>query len=341
MDSSDINTDFDCSTMKAAVYNRYGGPEVVSVLDVAVPVPKDHEVLVKVYAGTVNRTDTGFRSAEYVVSRLFSGLFRPKVRVLGCEFAGEIVALGKGVHSYKVGDRVFGYDDSSFGGHAEYKVISEEGAMALIPNGMDYVQAAALTEGSHYALGNIRAAQVNKGDIVLVYGATGAIGSAAVQLLKHFGAYVVAVGGTANMGLVHSLGADEVLDYQTQDFTKTAHRFDFVFDAVGKSSFGECKPLMKPQGIYISTELGKGWENIWLALTTPLKKGKKVLFPLPTMRKEDAQYLRDLAEQGWFRPVIDRQYSLDEIVEAHRYAETGQKTGNVIVAMPGLSADIL
>lgn len=319
--------------MRAALYTRYGGPEVVSVGEMPIPVPREKEVLIKVHATTVNRTDTGFRSAEYFVSRLFSGLFRPKNKILGCEFAGEIVALGKSVRSYKVGDRVFGYDDSLFGGHAEYKVLTEDGAMAYIPQKMDYLQAAALTEGSHYALGNIRAAKVKEGDKVLVYGATGAIGSAAVQLLKHFGAFVVAVANTKNIALVKSLGADEVVDYQTQDFTKTDHRFDFVFDAVGKSSFGQCKPLMEPRGIYISTELGKRCENIWLALTTPFGRGKRVLFPLPTMRREDALYLRDLAEQGSFRPVIDRQYTLDEIVEAHRYVESGQKTGNVIISV--------
>ncbi len=319
--------------MKAAVYTRYGGPEVIGITDVPVPAPIDNQVLIKVHASTVNRTDTGFRSAEYVVSRLFSGLFRPKATVLGCEFAGEIVAVGKAVRSYKIGDRVFGYDDSGFGGHAEYKVISEEDAIAYIPNGMDYTHAVALTEGGHYALGNIRAAKVNAGDMVLVYGATGAIGSAAVQLLKYFGAFVVAVANTKNVELVRSLGADEVIDYQIQDFAKTVHRFDFIFDAVGKSSFGQCKPLMKPQGIYISTELGKKWENIWLAMATPFWKGKKVLFPIPKMRREDILYLRDLADQGSFRPVIDSLYTLDEIVEAHRYVEMGQKTGSLIISM--------
>lgn len=181
------------------------------------------------------------------------------------------------------------------------------------------------------AYSNIRAAKVKAGDAVLVYGATGAIGSAAVQLLKIWGAYVVAVSNTKNVGLVKSLGADEVIDYETQDFTRIKHRFDLVFDAVGKSSFGQCKPLMKPKGIYISTELGKGSENIWLALTTPLLGGKKVLFPLPVMQKDDVLYLRDLAQQGSFKPVIDRSYALDDIVEAYRYVETRQKTGNVII----------
>ncbi len=317
--------------MKAAVYTRYGGPDVVRLAEIPTPSPRNDEVLIRVHATTVNRTDCGFRSAQYFVSRFFSGLFRPRNKVLGCEFAGVVESIGNDVSSFKVGDRVFGYDDDRFGGHAEYKTIRENKALALMPEGMDFEVAAALTEGSHYARCDIRAAKIKDGDNVLLYGATGAIGSAAVQLLKHVGAYVVAVGNTKNVELVKSLGADEVIDYQTQDFTRTPHRFDFVFDAVGKSSFGMCKPLMKPKGIYISTELGKGSENIRLALTTPLFGGKRVLFPLPVMRKDDLVYLRDLAQQGLFRPVIDRRYTLDEIVEAHRYVETGQKTGNVIV----------
>lgn len=319
--------------MRAAVYTKYGGPDVVSVQEVEKPEPKAGEVLIKIYASTVNRTDSGFRSAEYFISRLFSGLVRPKNRVLGCEFAGEIVKIGEGVSAYRTGDRVFGYDDAGFGGHAEYKTISQDGAIALLPHGMDFEAAAPLTEGSHYALGNIRAAKIKAGDKVLVNGATGAIGSAAVQLLKHFGAYVVAVAGTPHLELVKSLGADEVVDYMTQDYTATDHQFDFVFDAVGKSSFGQCKPLLKPKGIYISTELGKRSENIFLALITPMLGGKRVLFPIPTMRKEDALYLRDLAQQGSFRPVIDRNYALKNIVEAHRYVETGMKTGNVIISI--------
>ncbi|MFC3197611.1 NAD(P)-dependent alcohol dehydrogenase [Parapedobacter deserti] len=317
--------------MKAAIYKRYGNPDVVRIGDMPKPVPRSNEVLIRVHASTVNRTDAGFRSAEYFVSRLFSGLFSPKNPVLGCEFAGVVEVIGSDVSGFRVGNRVFGFDDDGFGGHAEYKVIREDKALALIPDGMDYTIAAALTEGSHYALCNIRAAKVKQEDTVLVYGATGAIGSAAVQLLKHIGAYVVAVCNTKNVGLVRSLGADETIDYQTQDFTTTRHRFDFVFDAVGKSSFGQCKPLMKDKGIYISTELGKGSENIRLALTTPLLGGKRVLFPLPVMRRDDILYLRDLAQQGSFRPVIDSSYALDDIVAAHRYVDSGQKTGNVII----------
>lgn len=316
--------------MKAAVYHRYGGPEVLEYTDMDMPSPDPDEVLIRVRASSVNRTDTGFRSAEYFISRLFSGLFRPRTKVLGCEFSGDIVAKGANITEFEIGERVFGYDDHRFGGHAQYKVAKAK-AIAPIPSGWTFEEAAALTEGSHYAWYNIRAAQVKAGDRVLVYGATGAIGSAAVQILKFLDAYVVAVANSKNIHLVKALGADEVVDYQTEDFTQTEHQFDYVFDAVGKISFGQCKALLKPRGIYSSTELGKNSENIGLALITPLQRGKKVIFPIPLMKKEDLLFLANLAAQGHFRPVIDRKFPLSEIVAAHRYVETGQKTGNVIL----------
>lgn len=319
--------------MKAMVYTRYGPPEVVQLREVTKPVPRANEVLIKVYATTVNRTDCGFRSANYFLTRFFSGLFNPKINVLGCEFAGVVETVGSEVTAFKPGDRVFGYDDSAFGGHAEYKVMAASGALAVIPIGMDYIHAAPLTEGSHYALGNIRAAKVKAGDTAMVYGATGAIGSAAVQLLKYFGAYVVAVCNTKNVDLVKSLGADGVIDYQTQGLMHVDHRFDLIFDAVGKSSFRQCKPLLKRKGLYVSTELGRNSENIFLALVTPLRGNKKVLFPLPSINKADVLLLKSLAEQGLFTPVIDRQFRLEELVEAYHYVETGQKTGNVVVGV--------
>lgn len=321
--------------MKAIVHTKYGPPEVAKLVEIAKPMPKDNEVLIKVYASTVNRTDSGFRSAQYFVSRFWSGLFRPKYKILGCEFAGTIEAIGKRVNSFKKGDRVFGYNDKSFGGHAEYVAIAETDAITTIPEGMNFDDAAAITEGAHYALGNIRAAKVKPGQNVLVNGATGAIGSAAVQLLKHFGATVTAVCNTKNLDLVKSLGADRVIDYQTGDFTKTESRFEFVFDAVGKSSFGRCKPLLTDKGVYISTELGKNGENIFYALSTSLWSDKKLLFPIPTMTVKDVLFLKDLVQKGLFKPVIDRKYKLDEIVEAYKYVETGEKTGNVILQVVG------
>lgn len=317
--------------MRAIVYTAYGPPEVAQLKELPKPSIKDNEVLIKVYCSTVNRTDSGFRSAEYVISRFWSGLFKPKFPVLGSEFAGVIEATGKNVSAYKKGDKVFGFNDQTFGGHAEYVAMPENAAMAIIPEHLSFEEAAALTEGSHYALVDIRAAKVEAGQNAMVYGATGAIGSAAVQLLKYFGAHVTAVANTKNVALVKSLGADVVIDYQTEDFTQTKTKFDFIFDAVGKSSFGQCKPLLKEKGIYISTELGKNGENIWLALLTPLRGGKKLLFPLPTITKNDVEFLGELAQQGKFKPVIDRSFTMEQIVEAYHYVQSGQKTGNVIL----------
>lgn len=317
--------------MKASINTIYGSPEVVKIMEVPQPSPKDHEVLIKVFATTVNRTDCGFRSAEYFVSRFWSGLLKPTNHILGCEFAGEIVEIGKNVTLFKKGDKVFGYNDVTFGGHAEYTCIAEDAAIATLPNNVNFETAAAIVEGSHYALCNIRASKIVSGQNALVYGATGAIGSAAVQLLKYFGVFVTAVCNTKNVGLVKSLGADEVIDYMTQDFTKTTRKFDLVFDAVGKSSFGQCKPLLNEKGNYISTEFGKNGENVLFALTTPILGGKKVLFPIPTIAKEDVVFLKELVEKGKFTPVIDRKYPLEQIVEAYKYVESKQKTGNVII----------
>ena len=317
--------------MKAAVHTVYGPPEVVSIREVSKPLPNDQEVLVKVFASTVTRTDAGFRSAEYFISRFWSGLFRPNQPILGCEFAGVVEEVGKNVTMFKKGDKVFGYNDKTWGGHGEFLTIGENDAITFLPGNLSFAEGAPITEGAHYALNNIRASKIVKGQNALVYGATGAIGSAAVQLLKHFGVTVCAVCNTKNVALVKSLGADEVIDYQTQDFTKTEQKFHFIFDAVGKSSFGQCKPLLTDKGIYISTELGKNAENVFLALTTPLSGGKKVLFPIPTITKNDVIFLKELVENNEFKPVIDRHYKLEQIVDAYKYVESGQKTGNMVL----------
>lgn len=319
--------------MRAIIYTKYGPPEVAKLAEVAKPIPKDNEVLIKVMASTVNRTDCGFRSAEYFISRFWSGLLKPKFNILGCEYAGVVEDTGNKVTLFKKGDHVFGFNEKTFGGHGEYLAIAENDPIALMPNNLDFYQSAALTEGAHYALCDIRAAKIKSGQHVLVNGATGAIGSAAVQLLKYFGTHVTAVCNTKNVALVKSLGADIVIDYQQQDFTKSAQKFDFIFDAVGKSSFKNCKPLLNKYGIYISTELGKNSENIIYAITTPKFGDKKVLFPIPTISKEDVLFLKDLAEDGKFKPVIDRQYQMEQIVEAYKYVESGQKTGNVVLSI--------
>lgn len=317
--------------MKAVVYTKYGPPDVAKLTEVDRPVHRDNEVLVRVYASTVNRTDSGFRSANYFISRFWSGILRPKYQILGCEFAGIIEETGKNVTTFKKGDKVFGYNDKTFGGHGEFLTIAENDAITTLPCNLNFNEAAPITEGAHYALNNIKASKIERGQNVLIYGATGAIGSAAVQLLKHFGTKVTAVCNTKNVALVKSLGADTVIDYQTQDFTKTENKFHFIFDAVGKSSFRQCKPLLTEKGIYISTELGKNAVNIFLALITPICGNKKVLFPIPAISKEDVIFLKELIEKGEYKPVIDRHYNLDQIVEAYRYVETEQKTGNVIL----------
>jgi NADPH:quinone reductase-like Zn-dependent oxidoreductase len=317
--------------MKAAIYTQYGPPEIVQIKEIDKPVPKDNEVLIKVHASTVNRTDCGFRSAEYFIVRFFSGLFRPRNQTLGNEFAGEIESIGKNVKLFKPGERVFGYNDKTFGGHGEYMTMNENSSIATIPVDLSFEEAAPITEGAHYALCDIRAAKIKSGDKVLVNGATGAIGSAAVQIIKYLGAEVTAVCDTKNIALVNSLGPDKVIDYQKEDFTMLNEQFDVIFDAVGKSTFKKCKPLLKKKGIYMSTELGPRSQNPLLALITPLLGGKKVLFPIPTIKKEDVNFLKELVETKKLKPIIDRYYPLEQIVEAYKYVETGMKTGNVVI----------
>lgn len=319
--------------MKAIVYKKYGPPSVAQMAEVDKPVPKENEVLIKIHAATVNRTDCGFRSANYFIVRFFAGLVYPKNKILGCEFAGTVEATGKNVQLFKTGDRVFGYDDVRFGGHAQYKVMKEDDCLATMPANMTYEEAAPITEGSHYAHCDIKAAKIKAGQNILINGATGAIGSAAVQLVKYYGASVTAVCNTKNVELVKSLGADTVIDYTKEDFTQLNELFDVVFDAVGKSSYGKCKRLLKKNGIYMSTELGYMSQNPFLALITPLLGGRKVLFPIPTICKEDVEFLKELVVTGKFKPVIDRCYNLDEIVDAYTYVETGEKVGNVVIAV--------
>ena len=320
--------------MKAAVNTSYGPPHVVRISEVEKPAATDNEVLVKVHATTVNRTDCGWRAAKPFITRFFTGLVRPRVTVLGNEFAGEVEAVGSGVTSFEVGDRVFGFTGDRYGAHAEYLAMPQAGLLATMPANLTYEEAAPSTEGSQYALSFISKAAVQRGQDVLVNGATGAIGSAAVQLLHYLGAQVTAICSTEHVELVRGLGADRVIDYRAEDFTKDEQTYDVVCDAVGKSSFGRCRRLLKPGGIFLSSDLGPLSQNPILALVTPLLGGKKVLFPIP--RKPDqemARYFRDLIESGAFKPLIDRRYPLDQIVEAYRYVETGQKLGNVVISV--------
>ena len=316
--------------MKAIVCTKYGPPDVLQLKEVDKPTPKDNEVLIKVYAATVNRTDCGILRADPFITRFFTGLFKPKQLVSGTEFSGKIEAVGKSVTVFKVGDTVFGFDEGS---HAQYMTISEDKALTTIPENIDYEQAAASIEGAHYAYNFIKKVNLESGQKVLVNGATGAIGSAAVQLLKYFGVDVTAVSDAKNIELVRSLGADKVIDYTKEDFTKDDQKYSFVFDTVGKSSFAKCKPLLESGGVYISSELGYMSQNIFFALITPIFGNKKVKFPMPVDCKGDVLFIKKLIEEGKFKAVIDRKYPLEQVAEAFRYVEKGQKTGSVVITV--------
>lgn len=317
--------------MRAAVRTRYGPPEVVRIAEVPEPTAGEHDVLVRVHATTVNRTDRGVRAAEPWFVRFFFGLVRPKVGILGTDFAGEVVAVGGRVSTFAVGDRVFGFSEDRFGAHAELLACPADGAIATIPDGVGYEDAAASIEGAHYARTLVRKAGVGSGHRVLVNGATGAIGSAAVQLSKALGADVTAVCEGRHAELVRGLGADRVIDRTTEDFTRRDERYHAVIDAVGKSSFGRCRRLLEPRGIYVSTELGPLSLNPLLSLVTPLFGGRRASLPVRKHSQDEMREQAELIAAGSFRAVIDRRYAFEEIVEAHRYVDTGQKVGNVVI----------
>lgn len=317
--------------MKAIVNTVYGSPDVLQLKEIATPAIGSNELLIKIHTSTVNRTDCGFLTGRPYIVRPFSGFPNPRNHTLGNEFAGEVVTIGDAVTKFNIGDRAFGYNDTTFGAHAEFICMKENGNIAVIPPHISFATAAAITEGAHYALCDIRAAKVTAGSKVLVNGATGAIGSAAVQLMKAMGAHVTAVCHAKHVEIIQALGPDVVIDYTTKDFTRLSEKFDFVFDSVGKSTFGKCKRILAPKGIYISTEFGPYIQNPFLALITPLFGGRKLMFPIPTISQQDVEYLRDLVAAGKFKPLIDRHYPLDKIAEAYRYVLTGQKTGNVII----------
>ena len=323
--------------MKAIVYTKYGPPDVLQLKEVEKPTPKDNEVLIKIHATTVNRTDCATIRAIPFFARFITGLFKPKKQIPGTEFAGKIEAVGKNVTSFKVGDKVFGFDDQGSGSHAEYMTIGEDKALTTMPANMTYEEAAPSTEGAHYAYNFIKKVNIKSGQKILVNGATGAIGSAAVQLLKYFDVNVTAVCNTKNIELVKSLGADKVIDYTKEDFTKDEEKYNFVFDAVGKSSFAKCKPLLQSGGIYISSDLGYMAQNVFLPLITPIIKpmigNKKTVFPIPTDIRGSILLIKKLIEQGKFKAVIDRKYLFEQIIEAYKYVEKGQKTGNVVITM--------
>jgi NADPH:quinone reductase-like Zn-dependent oxidoreductase len=318
--------------MRAVVHDRYGPPEVLHLADVERPVPADDEVLVKVHATTVNRTDCHRRAADPFLWRLMAGLRRPKHRILGGELAGEVEEVGAAVTEFAVGDQVFGTTGPKLGAHAEYMCRRASGLIAHKPAGVTFEEAAAVPDGALSALGGLRDAGLREGQRILVYGASGSIGTAAVQLAKHFGADVTAVCNTKNLELVRALGADRAIDYTHEDFAKNGETYDVIFDAVGKHSFRRCRGSLEPGGVYIPTD---GLRNFIWALWTKRIGDKKVRFALPRWTRQDVLFLKELIEAGEYRAVIDRTYPLEEVVEAMRYVETQQKTGNVVITVNG------
>jgi 2-desacetyl-2-hydroxyethyl bacteriochlorophyllide A dehydrogenase len=324
--------------MRAVVYDRYGPPDVLRIEDVERPAPKDDEVLVKVHAATVNRMDVHTREANRSsgiwvmgISRLVSGVRGPRQRILGSEYAGVVEAVGAAVTEFKVGDRVFGSTGLGFGAHAEFICVREVSRIAHMPPGSSFEGAAPICDGALNAMWCLRGAGLQKGQKILIYGASGAIGTAAVQLAKWYGADVTAVCNTKNLEVVKSIGAGSVIDYTKEDFTKNGETYDVILDAVGKHSFKRCKGSLKTGGTYLATD---GFENLWLGIWTSRFGNKRVVFRIPPRwTKGDVRFLKELVEAGRFHPVIDRSYAMEDVVEAATYVGTEQKTGNVVLTV--------
>jgi NADPH:quinone reductase-like Zn-dependent oxidoreductase len=320
--------------MKAVVQDRYGPPEVLRVEDVERPVPKDDEVLIRIRATTVTQTDTHLRRARPVFWRLLLGLRRPRRRILGVELAGVVEAVGRAVTEFNVGDEVFG--TNWFGAHAEFICLRERAALAHKPVSRTFDEAAAVCDGAMQALATLRVANVQKGQRIVIYGASGSLGTAAVQLARDIGAHVTAVCSTRHVELVRSLGADEVADYLAEDFTKNGQTYDAIIDAVGKYSFHLARRAVKPGGVYVATDLGPyGLESLAMAIASRWVGSKRLKFAVGRRNKDDVLFLKGLMEAGAFRPVIDRTYPMDQVVEAHRYVETWHKAGNVVLTIGG------
>ncbi len=321
--------------MKAIVCTKYGPPEVLQLKEVEKPTPKDNEVLVKVYATTVTRYDCWMRSCKGptgtgILMRIWSGIRKPKKPILGTELAGEIEAVGKDVKRFEIGDRVYGYPGMNLGAYAEYICLPEE-AVAIKPANVTYEEAAAVLQGALTALFFLRKANIQRGQKVLIFGASGGVGIYSVQLAKyHFGAEVTGVCSTTKLELVKSMGADKVIDYTKEDFTKRSETYDIIFDTVGKSPFSGSKSLKK-EGFYLFATFGlpRLFQILWLKLTS----SKKAISPLLKETTEDLIFLRELIEAGKIKPVIDRCYPLEQTAEAHQYVETGQKKGNVVITV--------
>ncbi len=322
--------------MKAIVYERYGRPDVLELKEVAKPTPKDNEVLIKTHATTVTSGDWRARSLDVpigfgLISRLFFGVLRPRQPILGTELAGKVESVGKDVSKFKVGDQVFAFSGAGMGCHAEYKCMPEDGAVAQKPANLTYGEAAAISFGGITALAFFRRGKLQSGEKVLVNGASGGVGTAAVQLAKHFGADVTGVCSTANVELVRSLGANHVIDYTKEDFTENGETYDVIVDTVGTAPFSRSKGSLKERGrlLLVLGALPDMLQIPWVSMTS----SKKVIAGPATGRSEDLRFLAKLAQAGEFKPVIDRRYPFEQIAEAHSYVDTGRKRGNVIITL--------
>jgi NADPH:quinone reductase-like Zn-dependent oxidoreductase len=321
--------------MKAIEYTEYGTPEVLQLKDIEKPVPEDNEVLIRVCATTVTAADGLMRRGDTLISRLILGLRRPRkrYRIPGIEFAGEIEAVGKAVRRFRTGDQVYGFRGFGTGSCAEYKCMPETGSLAIKPSRLTYEEAAASVDGATTALFFLRdKAHIQSGQKVLIIGASGSIGTFAVQIARCFGAEVTGVCSTANLDLVKSLGANHIIDYTRQDFAENGETYDIIFDTAGKSSFSRCKDSLKETGLYLATT-GGILTGYLLTRWTSLAGGKKYIFAMSIEKTDALIFLKELIEAGKIKPVIDRRYLLEEIVEAHRYVETGRKKGNVVITV--------
>ncbi len=316
--------------MKASIRKQYCSPEQIKIESINTPIPKEDEVLIKVFASTVNRTDCANLTARPFIMRFVLGFFKPRKVILGTDFAGEIVSVGKNIDAYRVGDKVFGFNDTGSESQAEYLATTAE-HIFLIPENIDYKQAAASLEGAHYAYTFIHKAQIQSGQNVLINGATGGIGSALLQFVRQYDVKITATCDTKNIERIQSLGANKVYDYTKEDFTTDTDKYDFIFDAVGKSTFRRCKPLLKEKGVYISSELGPYSQNLFFSVTSTFFGSKKVIFPIPYSKEKTIPYIIKMLREGYFKPVIDREYSLEDISKAYDYVIKGQKTGNVLI----------